>query len=266
MEILTQEIYLNMNPLHKVFAIIETVVAHQDKGATYSDILASLELPKSTVHRILKELTEIGYLTYNSENKRYFGSLRLANLGAEVMGNFELRKHVRPFLIDLHRETEHTANLGILDGLTGVFLDKIEAKDFGIKLFSEIGKTFPLHCTGLGKVFLAYSPRDLLDRLVQKPLEAVTDKSITNPTKLKVELSKIIEQGYAIDNEEITRGIVCVAAPVLSFDQGLAAAISIAFPAYIKKERGLEREIAAIRNASRVISESLGNKKVEKTC
>jgi DNA-binding IclR family transcriptional regulator len=254
-----------MNPLHKIFAIIETVVAHQDKGATYSDILSSLELPKSTVHRILKDLTEVGYLTYHPENKKYFGSLRLANLGAEVMGNFELRKHVRPFLIELHRETEHTANLGILDGLTGVFLDKIEAKDFGIKLFSEIGKTFPLYCTGLGKVFLAYSSRDLLDQLMIRPLDALTDKTITRPARLEKELSKIREQGFAIDDEEITRGIVCVAAPVFSFDQSLAAAISIAFPAYIKKERGLEGEIGAIRKFSRLISESLGNKKIEKT-
>ncbi len=172
-----------MNPLHKVFTIIETVVARQDKGLTYSEILAALDLPKSSVHRILKELTELGYLTFNPETKRYFGSLRLASLGAEVMSQFQLRDHVRPHLLALHRETDHTANLGVLDGTRGVFVDKIESRDFGIKLFSEIGKPFPLHCTGLGKVLLAFAPEDYAEALIQKPLEALTEKTITDPVE-----------------------------------------------------------------------------------
>jgi DNA-binding IclR family transcriptional regulator len=248
-----------MNPLSKVFKIIETVVSMQDTGATYSDIFSTLKLPKSTVHRILKDLTEIGYVTYNQETKRYYGSLGLARLGAEVMSNFQLRKHIRPFLAELHRETEHTSNLGILDGNTGVFLDKIEAKDFGIKLFSELGKTFPLHCTGLGKIFLAYSGRDIVENILQNPLEAITQNTITDPQNLKVELSRVKKQGYALDNEEITRGIVCVAAPVLGFNNKIIAAISIAFPAYIEKERGIEREIKAIKKYSEIISRSVGN-------
>lgn len=252
---------IKMNPLSKVFAILETVVAMQETGATYSDILAALSLPKSTVHRLLKDLTEIGYITFNAETKRYYGSLKLARLGAEVISNFQLRKHVRPFLIDLHKKTEHTSNLGILDGSTGVFLDKVEAKDFGIKLFSELGKTFPLHCTGLGKVFLAYSAASIVDKLLENPLEAITEKTITDPDKLREELARVREQGYALDDEEITRGILCVAAPVFSFDKSLVAAVSIAFPAYIEKDRGIEREIDAIKHYSKKISQSLGDRK-----
>ena len=127
-----------MNPLNKVFSIIETIVSNQGKGLTYSEIVAALELPKSSVHRILKDLIQLGYLTFNPETKRYFGSLRLASLGAEVMSHFQLRDHIRPHLLELHRETDHTTNLGILDGTMGVFVDKIESKDFGIKLFSEM--------------------------------------------------------------------------------------------------------------------------------
>lgn len=251
-----------MNPLHKVFSIVETVVSMQEKGATYSDILAALDLPKSTVHRILKDLTEIGYIRFNAENKRYFGSLRLAKLGAEVMSNFQLQKHIRPYLEDLHRETEHTSNLAILDGSTGVFVDKIEAKDFGLKLFSEIGRTFPLYCTGLGKVFLAYSSEHLMNNLLNYPLEAITEKTITDPEHLKKELSRVRKQGYAIDNEEITRGILCVAAPVFNFDQELVAGISVAFPVHIKIEQGgLEKEIKTITKYSKMISRSLGDTK-----
>lgn len=247
-----------MNPLFKVFSIIETVVAGQNKGMTYSEILAALDLSKSSVHRILKELTELGYLSFNPETKRYFGSLRLAALGAEVMSHFQLREYIRPHLIDLHRETDHTTNFGVLDGTQGVFVDKIESKDFGIKLFSEIGKSFPLHCTGLGKVLLAYSMDTVLPRLLQHPLEAITDRTITDPEKLMQELKSIRELGYALDDEEITRGIMCLAAPVYGFNEDLVGAISITFPTYINSDRGIQPEIDTIKKYAALISRSLG--------
>ena len=247
-----------MNPLFKVFSIIETIVAGQDKGVTYSEIVAALNLPKSSVHRILKDLIELGYLSFNPETKKYFGSLRLAALGAEVMSNFQLRDHVRPHLLELHRETDHTTNLGVLDGIMGVFVDKIESKDFGIKLFSEIGKTFPLHCTGLGKTLLAFSSNDTVVKFLESPIEALTDKTITDPEVFKRELALIRDRGYAIDNEEITRGIMCVAAPVFGFNEEMVGAISLTFPAYINDDRGIKPEIEAIKKYAALISGHLG--------
>jgi DNA-binding IclR family transcriptional regulator len=247
-----------MNPLLKVFSIIETIVASQDKGVTYSEIVAALNLPKSSVHRILKDLIELGYLSFNPETKKYFGSLRLAALGAEVMSNFQLRDHVRPHLLELHRETDHTTNLGVLDGIMGVFVDKIESKDFGIKLFSEIGKTFPLHCTGLGKTLLAFSSNDTVVKFLETPIEALTDKTITDPEVFKRELALIRDRGYAIDNEEITRGIMCVAAPVFGFNEEMVGAISLTFPAYINDDRGIKPEIEAIKKYAALISGHLG--------
>ena len=249
-----------MNPLYKVFSIIETTVARQDTGVTYSEIVAALDLPKSTVHRILKDLTELGYLNFNPETKRYFGSLQLAALGAEVMSHFQLRDYVRPSLLELHRKTDHTANLAVLDGTMGVFVDKIESKDFGIKLFSEIGKTFPLHCTGLGKALLAFSSNDTVAKLLETPLKAITEKTIIDPEAFKRELALIRKRGYALDNEEITRGIMCTAAPVFGFDGELVCAISITFPAYINADRGIEPEIAAIKKYAALISGSLGRR------
>ncbi|MBN1849898.1 MAG: IclR family transcriptional regulator [Deltaproteobacteria bacterium] len=249
-----------MNPLNKVFSIIETVIAEQDKGMTYSQIVAELDSPKSSTHRILKDLTDLGYLNFNPETKRYFGSLRLAALGAEVMSHFQLRDHIRPFLFELHRETNHTANLGVLNGSVGVFVDKIESKDFGIKLFSEIGKTFPLHCTGLGKTLLAFSSQDIVTKILDTPRQAFTDKTITDPESLKKELALIREQGYALDKEEITRGIMCASGPVFGFNGSLVCAVSITFPAYIKDDRDIEPEVNIIKKYSSLISRSFGKR------
>jgi len=245
---------ISLNPLNKVFRVLEEVVARQSKGVTYSEVVTALSMPRSSVHRILKDLTDLGYLTFNGESKRYSGSLRLASLGAEVMTHFQLRDHLRPHLLEMHRETDHTVNLGVIDGTTGVFLDKIESRDFGIKLFSEIGKTFPLHCTGLGKALLAFSPPDAIEGLLQSPLKAFTEKTITDPEAFREELALVRKRGYAFDNEEITRGILCVAAPVFGFYGEVLCAISLTFPAYVSTDRGIEREVSIIGKYSGIMS------------
>ena len=72
------------------------------------------------------------------------------------------------------------------------------------------------------------------------------------------ELSLVAHQGYAIDNEEITRGIICVAGPILDFEQKILGAISVAFPAYLGQDRSIEPEISAIKKYAAAISRSLG--------
>ena len=235
----------------------------QGKGCTYTEIVTRVNQPKSSVHRILKDLTHLGYIVYNPETKRYYGSFKLAALGAEVTAHFQLRDHVRPHLLKLHQATGHTTNLGIRNGTVGVFADKIQSQDFSIKLFSEIGKTFPLHCTGLGKILLAHAPDEVLAELLAQPLESYTEDTITDPELLEEELRTVRESGYALDKEEITKGIMCVAAPVYGYDQELLGAVSIAFLAALEHERTIDKEITETCRFAALISESLGSMAIE---
>lgn len=243
-----------MSSLEKVFTVIETIVFHQSTGLNFAGVVAKTGLPKSTAHRILKYLTGIGYLSYGTDTKMYRGTLKLAGLGAEVMSNFDLRQQVHPQLIRLHQETEHTCNMGIKSGEAGIFVDKIESRDFGIKLFSEIGKSFPLHCTAMGKVLLAYAAGEETGKILSQPLPAYTDNTITGKKLLLKELEKVRISGYAVDWEEITRGVMCVAAPVFGIAGEVTCAISMAFPSYIYSDRGIDREIRAIKAHAEAIS------------
>jgi DNA-binding IclR family transcriptional regulator len=236
-----------MSSIAKVFQILETIVSHQERGLAYSEVVAKTQLPKATAHRVLKSLVQMGYLRFDTETARYYGDLKLASLGSAVTSHFDLKSYVRPHLIKLQEETKHTCNLGVLSGDAGVYLDKIESPEaFGIKLYSAIGKRFPLHCTGMGKVLLAgMRPRERR-RLLARKLDAFTPRTVTDPAALERELREAERCGYALDRQEITRGIMCVAAPIRNREGITVAAISVAFPASIDEERGIRREIQAV--------------------
>lgn len=236
-----------MNSLDKVFLILESVVSRQSLGASFTDVQNDTGLPRATVHRVLKNLTELSYLAYDPEVKRYRGSLKIAGLGAEIMANFNLRDHVHPFLLRMNRESEFASNAGIIDGDQGVYIDKVATKDLGIKLIGEVGKRFMLHCTGMGKVLLAHSRPDEVDRVMAGPMPSYTKNTITDPDQLAQELAQIREQGYALDREEVTRGIMCVAAPVQGRDERVVCALSVAFPTYVAKENGLEPIVGLVK-------------------
>lgn len=243
-----------MSTLQKAFTIVETVVSHQSGGMTFAEIVAATGTPKASAHRILKELVSIRMLSFNAQTARYRGSLKLASLGGEVTANFDLRILVHPHLQKLHEETRHTANLAVLDGDQGVYVDKIEATDYGIRLFSSVGRRFSLHCTGLGKALLAHQPEEMRRRILTLPLESATSKTITDPALVEEELARVRGQGYALDREEITRGVVCVAAPIFGSPNEVVGAVSIAFPSYIDSDRGIEPEIEAIQRYAGDIS------------
>jgi DNA-binding IclR family transcriptional regulator len=243
-----------MGSTARLVRIIETVVSHQQAGIRFADIVAETGLSKATVHRVLKELADLGVLTLSDETKRYRGSLKLASLAAGVIANFDLRNHVHPQLIKLYQETKHTCNMGIKQGDVGIYVDKIESHDYGIKLFSEVGKTFPLYCTALGKVLLAYGPAAERKRILSLPMKPFTPKTVTDVRQLQQQLAMVREQGYGLDREEITRGIICIAAPVFGPHEDVLCVISVTFPAYLAEDRGIEADIEAIKRHAAAIS------------
>ncbi|MCA8907612.1 MAG: IclR family transcriptional regulator [Rhodospirillaceae bacterium] len=243
-----------MSALAYGLAILETVVGQQDSGATFTDIVARTGVPRASAHRLLKEMVTLGLLSFDPEMGRYRGSLKLASLGAAVTAHFDLRVHAHPHLKALHQSIGHPCHLSVRDGAEGVYVDKIESAGYGIKLFSEIGKRFPLHCTAMGKILLAHVPPEVLHSIVAGRMKPMTENTITSRTRLVAELAKVREQGYALDREEITRGLMCVAAPITGFGEAVIGAISTTFPTYIAAEGGLDALVQVVRACAARIS------------
>lgn len=243
-----------MGSTTKAFHLIQAVVNAGSGGASFSEAVRASSVPKSTAHRLLNELTDLGALRFDAESKTYSGGLLLAQFGSAVAADYDLRKIAHPHLKKLHRVTGHTATLGIRDGDRGIYLDKVESKDFGIRLHSEIGKTFPLHCTGIGKVLLSSLKWSEISALLKDRLKPHTNRTITNKKTLRVELDQVRTKGYAVDDEEITRGLICVAAPIIAPGNQIAGALSCTFPTWVRDERGIDQEIRAVMAAAAAAS------------
>jgi len=236
-----------MSALSKGFQIIDAVTSAGTTGLPFAAIVETTGLPKASTHRLLRELCDLSALSLDPQTHHYRGGLLLARIGASVTTNYELRLAARPFLQALHDQFGHVATIGIFSDDSGVYIDKIEASSFGLRLHSVVGKSFPLHCTAMGKVFLSRADTATVRRVISRKLESHTPNTITDPKKLRLELSQIRSDGYAVDNEEITRGFVCVAAPILGIDGEVAGAMSCTFPSYVMEERGIQAEIDAVR-------------------
>jgi len=235
-----------MSAISKGFQILDVVASAGANGLIFARIVELTKIPKASVHRLLRELVELSALTFDPDTRSYRGGLLLAHFGASVTAGYDLRTVARPYLQALHDEFGHVATLGVRNDDTGVYIDKIEATDFGLRLHSEIGKSFPLHCTAMGKVLLSHAESAVVRRLLGRKIEAFTANTITSSKQLREELKQVKAQGYAIDYEEITRDLVCVAAPILGLDGNVAGAMSCTFPKYVSDEQNLAARIDAV--------------------
>lgn len=243
--------------IDRALSILEHIV-NAENGLTITELGNTLGLPKSTIHRLITTLVLRGYVKNGTHDHKYRPGLKLFEMGSMVLNSLELRKEVHPFLEELMEKTGETIHLGVLDECEVVYIDKVESPHT-IRMYSKIGKKAPLHCTGLGKAILAYSPFDVLDKVVkEKGLTAYTENSITDITVLKTHLDQIKKQGYSIDNSEHEREIKCVAGPIFDYTNHLLAAFSISIPVMRLTDEKFSYFIQLVLTYSEKISKALG--------
>jgi IclR family acetate operon transcriptional repressor len=219
-----------------------------DQGLSLTELTRRSGLAKPTVYRLLVELASWRLVERSGREWRL--GMKLFELGQMVPRQRELRAAARPFLDDLHQATGNTINLAILDGAQIVYIDRL-ARTGSPEPPSRAGGPGLLHCTGIGKALLAYSPDSLISTIIAKGFERRTPYTIVAPGILLQQLADIRRSNIAYDREESTLGVTCVASSVLD-NRGLAvAAISVSGSTTHLKGRRVETAVqtAALRIA-----------------
>lgn len=190
---------------------------------TLAQLVRRTGLPRSSVHRMLERLVQLRWL--RRDGRDYELGTRLVELGSLAVHQDRLHAAALPMLHELHRATGLVVHLSILDGTDVVYLEKIGA-GMGAAIATRIGGRQPAHCTASGKAILAYRG-ETLDEFTA--LARKTRYSIGSAAQLRPELDKVRGHGVAFDREELQQGIGCVAAPIGSIGDAVAA-VSVCGP------------------------------------
>lgn len=245
-----------INSVVKTFRTMECLLKEQECDLGY--LSAELNYPKPTVRRILQTLCYLGYVEQDNKTSRYRPSLKFFSWGQLVSNRAQLLTVARPFMEELSDVTGETVNLGILDGIEVICVDKVPSKK-ALRQDQSIGSRTLSYCTAFGKVQLAFLPIEEQSILFSnKSLQGCTQKSIKTRSSLLKELSKIKKVGYATDDEEFTEGVRCVGAPIFNHASKIIAGISVAGPAFRMSSDKISQFTASVREAAEKISLSLG--------
>lgn len=213
----------------KALNIIE-LLAKTKKEMALSEIARSLKLAKSTAHGLISTLREFGYVEQSTFTGKYKLGLRLFEIGSTVANGWDVRTVAAPHIQSLVDELGETVHLVVLDKGEVLYIDKRESRQ-SLRIVSQVGMRLPAHCTGVGKVLMAFLPPSEAKRIITaKGLASFTKNTITDPHKLEEELAAVRERGYAVDNQEIMDSLRCVAAPVRDHTGEVIAATSISGP------------------------------------
>jgi DNA-binding IclR family transcriptional regulator len=223
-----------------------------------TDISAKLGLHKSTAYRLLSLLKKKGLIVTGPNSQLYSLGPGLVELAWVVLRQQDLRSTCHPYLERLRQATNETVNLTTRLGDQRVCVDELESEQ-NIKYSQTVGLTAPLHVGAPGKALMAFLPESELNTLLDElPLTAITPSTLSDPERLRTELSVVQTRGFSISIGERSPGASAVAAPIWNWSGRPVAAISVLGPAQRLTYEKLQELGPEVMRVAQEISAALG--------
>ena len=237
------------------FAVLEHVAGSR-APVDVLDIIASLKLPKATAYRLVDWFVTQGYLSREPARRRLIIGPKFTNLAFGALSSS--MRHDTPHVVlqRLVHTFNETCNIGTLLNGEVVYLDRVEAEHWPLRLHYTVGSRVPLHCSAIGKLFLALAAAPRRRRLLQSlELRRFTDSTITDSARLETELRQIRKEQVSFDREEYLVGVVCMAVPVIGKNGEMLAALAIQAPQARMNVQTARRHLPALLHAAAELAE-----------
>lgn len=234
--------------VERILGIIEVLAAHP-AGVGLQKLAAEAGLAKSTTHRLLASLVQLGYARQDSVTGHYRLTLKMFELSSGIVNSMDIMGVAKLHLERLAQRTGEAVHLVIRDGRDIVYIYKTESGP--MRMSSRVGLRSPLYCTGVGKAILATLPPAEVEAVWNgsRP-KKLTGRTVADLPHLQAQLEEVRANGYAIDDEENELGVRCVAVAIPGADGRAESAFSISgLTPYMTPER--IRRIAAMALDSR---------------
>jgi DNA-binding IclR family transcriptional regulator len=228
-------------------------IERKERGLTISELTDALELPRTTIYRILNSLQQHD-VVYRDDGGAYHLGRRLISLAAHVgvqATEFDLASICQPFLEKLAADLGEGVKLSVLDQ-EGILVLAAAQGRREYALTVAPGQRMPIHAGAASKLLLAYLSSETLDYWLSRPLVAYTAKTITDPKRLRSELARIKRLGWAQDKGENAPSIQAFATPVFTHEGKMIAAVSVPFLAGTPRTRMEEIRLAALEAAKAI--------------
>lgn len=236
--------------------VLEAVAfSAEELGVT--QIAERLDMTKGSVHRHLQTLVERGYLAQNPATSRYMigPKSRLLARHAPEADLLHLAEGPMRQLRDALGQTVVLSEMTPRGALVLSTLQGISPIEIGVRPGSELA----FHATAQGKVMLAFAPRPFQARVLARPMQRFTDKTIVSVRRIEQELQDATRLGYAAAPEEAMLGLNALAAPIFDAQDACIAALAVVGSIQFLPEKPRSSDIVPLADAARQISRKLGH-------
>lgn len=225
--------------------------------AGLSETARRVDLPKSTVARLLATLEKMEAVERDEEGRLYRLGPIVQRLSSAAGGPAQLTAFARPYLEELTATTGEAAGISIPDGFNVHYVDQTEATH-PVQVRDWTGELIPMHVVPSGLVIMAHWPQEQTNLYLTRTLARMTANTVTDPDLIRKRLAGIWERGYEWVYEEFVEGINSVAAPVLERNGLITAALHVHGPAYRFPPEGQDETLGhAVAKAARKLSSAL---------
>ena len=225
-----------------------------------TEVASALSLNKTTVHRLLNAMERFELIEKNPDTDRYRLGLKLHELGTRAVESRTLQGEARRFLLEIAAQSRESISLAVPTAAGVVCLDRVDSARSMISVRTAAGARFPAHCTAAGKAVLAYLPDEQVNSILAKDgMPRFTTFTITRVSELKENLRRTRQRGYALDSQELERGLTGIAVPVLTSSGTLVAAVGMAGPTPRFQGKELGQKVELLKQTADKISASIGS-------
>lgn len=222
-----------------------------------SEMANRLSLPTSTVHRLVKELENEGFIIQNAKSKKYRLGLSMIYLGGIVQAHQEIYEDTVPLLSNLAKQFNLPAHICVMEHNKVVYLLR-EMGEQPHQLITKRGRYNDLHCTAEGLILLANKSGKIVEEILKKPLYQYTEYTVTNPSQLKSLLNDIWTKQFAIVKDMYEMGYISFAVPIQDYTGEVVSSLALIGESKYVDETQYMKIISKLQKEAKVISELLG--------
>lgn len=229
--------------IERGFAVLLAFDAERP-NPTLAEIAAATDLSRPAVRRILITLQRLGYV--RGEAGHWSLTPRVLSIGQHYSASHSMTDIAQPHLRELAEQTQESASLAALDDTEVVYVGRVPIRRV-MSINVSLGTRLPAHATSMGRVLLAWAPRQVVDRVLGEPeLKAWTPHTLTDPIAIRQELRRVRAQGWSIVANELEMGLLSVAAPVRDQFGNVVAALASSTSAGRASVEELREEVAPV--------------------